>query len=248
MKISLPAVLRVPTRSAWTDRSGFTLVEAMLATMLMAVIMGVLATVTAQWLPNWDRGFLRMQRIELLSSGLDRLVADLAAAEFVSVAGPNENPVFDGSALSVTFVRTALGPNSVTGLEVVRIAETTDERGLALVRTTAPFTPRSVGLNFANPVVIVRAPYRITFSYAGPDGTWRDAWRGAARLPRAVRLLVRDAATSQTLAVSTSTVVRAELPARCAIAKTFDECVARLASTGPEGSRVNAGSGSVQVR
>ena len=64
--------------------AGFTLVEALLATALMGAILAAIATVTAQWLPNWNRGFERVQRVELLALGLERIVADLAAAEFVT--------------------------------------------------------------------------------------------------------------------------------------------------------------------
>lgn len=38
--------------SAWSHRSGFTLIEALVATLLMSIILTALATVTAQWLPN----------------------------------------------------------------------------------------------------------------------------------------------------------------------------------------------------
>ena len=47
------------------------------------------------------------------------------------------------------------------------------------------------------------------------DRVWRETWRGAKQLPRTVRVSVRDAATSRTLAMSTSTFVHAEIPARC---------------------------------
>ena len=230
----------------WSRSAGFTLVEALLATLLMVVILSALATVTAQWLPNWNRGYARLQRAELLAAGLERLVADLAAAEFISAGGANDIPVFDGAELSVTFIRTTLVPNTFTGLEVVQIAETSDDRGPALVRRTAPFAPITGGtrasdqLNFSNPVVVIRAPYRVSFSYAGPDRVWRDTWRGAAQLPRAIRVRVRDAATSVTLAVSTSTLVRAELPARCTVARTIAECP----GIGPSAS--SAGTGGLQ--
>jgi general secretion pathway protein J len=215
--------------SAWSRNAGFTLIEAMLSIVLMVIILGALASVTAQWIPSWDRGFVRLQRGELLAEGLERLIADLAAAEVVSVGtgGPTDKPVFDGTELSVTFVRTALGPNASTGLEVVQIAETRDDGGLALVRRTAPFVPMTAGAEqriFANPVVVVRAPYRVSFSYSGRDRIWRDNWRGATRLPHAIRVRIRDAATSATLAVSTSTLVHAELPARCSGTKSATGC------------------------
>jgi len=117
--------------------------EAMLATVLMVMVLGALASVTSQWLRNWNRGFARVQRVDLWAAGLDRLMADLAAAEVVSGGGEKDMPVFDGAQQAVTFVRTTLGPNYTTGLEVVRIADATDDRGPALVRWTAPFVPQA---------------------------------------------------------------------------------------------------------
>lgn len=198
--------------------SGFTLVEALVALLLMSIIMAALASVTAQWLPSWDRGIGRLQRIETVADGLNRLVTDIAAAEIVS-AGRNAPPLFDGGELSVAFVRTILKPNSSGGLEIVRLAETSDERGPVLVRSTAPFTPDVTGgadaVSFVNPVALIRAPYRVSFSYAGPDRVWRDTWHHETLLPRAVRVRLRDAATSTTLAVSTTALIHAELRASC---------------------------------
>jgi len=76
---------RVASRS---QRAGFTLIEALLATLLMAIIMGALAKVTSQWLRSWDRGFARIQSVDLLAVGLDRLVADVAAAEIIAGSEP----------------------------------------------------------------------------------------------------------------------------------------------------------------
>src|SRR5882724_11730878 len=112
-----------------SDIAGFTMIEALIATALMAAILTALATVTAQWLPNWNRGFARVQRVELLALGLERIVADIAAAEFVTAGANNRQPVFDGNELSVTFLRTALGPNTRPGLELIRIQEIGSDKG-----------------------------------------------------------------------------------------------------------------------
>ena len=50
----------------------------------MVFVIGALATMTREWLRNWDRGFARVQRVDLWAAGLDRVMADLAAAEYVS--------------------------------------------------------------------------------------------------------------------------------------------------------------------
>jgi general secretion pathway protein J len=210
--------------------AGFTLIETLIATALMVAILTALATVTAQWLPNWNRGFVRVQRSDLLALGLERVVADLAAAEFVPPQGSTKRPLFDGAELSVTFVRSALGPNTTSGLEIVRLAEVKDGDGLALVRLRAPFVPLATGtsassqIRFGEPVILVRAPYRISFAYAGPDRIWKDTWRDAIQLPRAVRILLRDSATQQVLSVSTATMIHVESSAECIHANNPNAC------------------------
>jgi general secretion pathway protein J len=216
-----------------TDRvatAGFTLVEMLVATVLMGLILTALATITAQWLPKWNHGIARVQRDELVAVGLERLTVDLAAAEFISSGRDTRKPFFDGTNRSVTFVRTALGPNSGPGLEIVRIAETNSERGPVLVRTQAPFIPGvdRTQFKFGEPVVLLRAPYRLSFSYAGTDRNWREDWREQAQLPDAIKLSVRDAATSRTLAVSTATPIHVEIPIDCIAAKSFADCLALL--------------------
>ena len=217
--------------------AGFTLVEALLAVALMGAILAAIATVTAQWLPNWNRGFARVQSSETLAVGLERIVADLAAAEFVTAGAGIRQPVFDGTELSVTFLRTAIGPNTRPGLELVRIMETGGDKGLTTVRTRARFLPigrdgASVQPAPANPVVLVRAPYRVTFSYAGPDRVWRNVWRGEGELPKAIRVSLRDATTERTLSVSTATLVHAEMPADCVLAEVIADCINRPVAPG----------------
>jgi general secretion pathway protein J len=212
--------------------AGFTLVEALLATALMGAILAAIATVTAQWLPNWNRGFVRVQGTETLAAGLERVIADLAAAEFVTAGANIRQPVFDGTELSVTFLRTAIGPNTRPGLELVRIMETAGEKGLMTVRTHARFMPMGrdgveVQSAPANPVVLIRAPYRLTFAYAGPDRLWRPTWRGEGELPAAIRVQLRDAATDRTLSVSTATLVHANMPADCVLAEVIADCLNR---------------------
>lgn len=196
---------------------GYSLVEALVALALMGFVLGALATVTAQWLPNWNRGFVRLQRAELLDVAVRRVVADISAAEFISPDRTAKGPLFDGDAQGITFVRSAVGPNTRPGLEIVRIGETADPRGPIVVRMRAPFAPdTTVQPHFSGPVVLLRAPYRVSFSYAGTDGRWTSEWHRADRLPRAVQLAIRDAAGERVLAVSTVATVRVELPAECA--------------------------------
>jgi len=196
----------------------------------MAFILAALATITAQWLPNWNHGIARIQRNDHMALGLERLARDLAAAEFIPASQQSRKPYFDGANRSVTFVRTAIGPNKAPGLEIIRIAEVSTEKGPVLVRTRAPFAPGidRTQLSFTEPVVLIRAPYRVSFAYAGADRTWREEWREQIQLPNAVKLIVRDGATHRTLALSSATLIRSEIPVDCIAAKSVSECMTSL--------------------
>ena len=178
-----------------TSIAGFTLIETLIATAMMVAVLGALATVTAQWLPNWNRGFARVQRSDLLALGLERIVADLAAAEFVRPNGQSKEPLFEGAELSVTFVRSALGPNSSRGLEIVRLAEIDRWAQFGVGPVALPFTPLppegSVGSHLQIPPTrwCWCAP-RTGFRSPMPAliALWRSTWSDASRLPRAVRI------------------------------------------------------------
>ncbi len=190
-------------------RAGFSLVEAMAAVALTATIVMGLSSMTGQWLPNWRRGFVDLQHADLLGLGLERLVEDISAAEYVTAWGGASTPLFEGDASEVIFVRSEIGPNSYPRLEVIRLAQINDDRGLALTRMRAPFTPMSPGASaqsfaFGDAVALVRAPFRVTFAYAGPDRVWVDSWKSQKRLPDAVRITVRDTVLNRVLAASTA--------------------------------------------
>jgi general secretion pathway protein J len=214
----------MPQQQQQNEEAGFTLIEALVALALTGLVLSALATLTAQFLPNWNRGIDRIQHSELIGIAMQRIAADLAAAEFIP-AGSDENndkkkkPLFEGTPLSVIFVRTAIGPNAGIGLDVVRIGETTDRGQLVTVRTRTGFTPLpqraspSEQLRLTDPVVLLRAPLRLSFAYAGPDKVFHDDWHDANKLPVAIRLTVRDTTSEHVLAVSTVTPVHVEAPA-----------------------------------
>jgi general secretion pathway protein J len=201
--------------------AGFTLFEALVAVTLTGMILTAIGAITAQWMPGWNRGFMRVQRSELFTVALNRLAADFAASEFVTPNRESKLPIFEGTPSAVTLVRSAVGPNTEPGLEVVRIAEATDRQGVALLRTRTPFAPFGLGdvsasqLKFADPVVLLRAPFRVTFSYSSGDGSWQDTWQNVEQLPAAVRFLVRDTTTGRTLAISSAAVVHVDLQGGC---------------------------------
>jgi len=198
--------------------AGFTLIETLVAIMLFGLVMGALATVTAEWLPNWKRGLLRAQDDQKVAIALERLVSDLSAAQSIAPNRLSKTPLFLGEETSVVFVRSALGPNGSRGLEIVQIAEISDSRGQALVRRRTPFTilpssdPSSEQIKLADPVVLLREPFHVTFSYAGPDGQWMRAWHNVGILPSAVRFSIRNGKSGSAL-ISTATRIHVDMMA-----------------------------------
>jgi general secretion pathway protein J len=222
-------MLTEPTRQ--TPQSGFTLIETLAAMALMGLIISVLFALTSQWLPNWNRGLDRIQRSESISIALDRISADIAASEFIRPDGQTKLVVFDGSETSITLARTSLGPNAPRGLDLVRIAETGDRNGEALTRTRAAFTPGAAAApSFADPVVLLRAPYCVSFSYAGSDRIWKPSWRDAEALPAAVLLTVQDAVTGRTLPISRIAVIHVSAPADSVCGQAETNCAAAPAA------------------
>jgi general secretion pathway protein J len=227
-------------------QSGFTLLETLAAMALMGLIISVLLAMTSQWLPNWNRGLDRIQRSEVVSVALDRISADIAASEFIRPDGQTKTVLFDGSETSITLARTSLGPNAPRGLDLVRIAESSDRNGAALTRTRAAFAPEAAAApNFADPVVLLRTPYRVSFSYAGGDRVWRPSWRDAETLPAAVLLTVQDAVTGRTLPISRIAIVHVSAAADSVCSQSDSNCATtpaapadatiRHASNGPLG-------------
>jgi general secretion pathway protein J len=89
--------------------------------------------------------------------------------------------------------------------------------------------PSDAQIRFADQVVLIRSPFRVTFSYAGPDQVWQPNWRGQMQLPDRIRIAMRDSATGQVLGVSSAAIVHVSAPAECARARSATACLtARL--------------------
>ena len=223
-----------------TSQSGFTLIETLAAMALMGLIISVLVAITSQWLPNWNRGLDRIQRSESVSVALDRISADIAASEFVRMDGKTKTVLFDGSESAITLARTALGPNAAGGLDLVRIAESGDRSGVVLIRTRATFAPEAAAPSFVEPVVLLRTPYRVSFSYAGADRVWKPSWRDAESLPAAVLLTVHDTVSGRTLPISRIAVIHVSAPADSVCSTADNNCAAT--SPGPANGTIRRAS------
>ncbi|GLH76055.1 hypothetical protein SSBR45G_09630 [Bradyrhizobium sp. SSBR45G] len=185
-------------RSARSHQAGFALIEALGALAIAGIVLSALLAVTAQWLPAWKRGLDRMQRAEMVAAALRRAGDDFAAAQFVSLNREQKGPLFIGQEFSALFVRGELGPNAGHGLDVVRIGDDGARNERAVLRARAPFEPAPIGqsaadrFRFGDPVVLLSAPFRMSFAYADRTMAWTSEWRDANKLPFAVRMTVHD--------------------------------------------------------
>lgn len=197
-------------KTTTTGASGFSLIEALAAVALTATILIAVSAIAGQWLPTWNRGFVNLQQADLLEIGIERVAEDVSAAEYVTPSADRPTPLFEGDATSVTFLRSATGPDAYPHLEIVRIAKGGNDRGSALVRTRQQFAPQAP-FALGDPVALVPAPLRVSFAYAGPDRVWVTNWKGQQRLPDAVRIEVHDAA-NRVLAATTAVRLKVTAP------------------------------------
>ena len=214
--------------------AGFSLIEALAAVALTATILLAIAAVAGQWLPNWNRGFVNLQRADLLEIGLERIALDVSAAEYITPSADRPAPLFEGDATSVTFVRSATGPDAYPHLEIVRIAQGKDDRGPAMMRTRKQFAPQ-LPFAFGDPVALIRAPLRVSFAYAGRDRVWVPNWKSQQRLPDAVRIEIRDAA-NRVLAASTAAGLKVTAPGVPRLEAQANAAAQSSAANSPAGS------------
>jgi general secretion pathway protein J len=202
--------MTLPVRSG--RNAGFTLLEALGAIALMGVVLWSLSIISSQWLHSWRSTHDRLQRIEAVMMALDRIAADIGEAGFVRMGNGSKPVVFEGHSSEITFVRTAIGPNTRGGLELVRIGESMADRGEVVARSRVAFVPGTLEVDPASsPVVLLRRPFRLSFEFAGSDGIWRADWQGEEKLPWAVRVTVLDGSGRRKIARVAA--IHARLPA-----------------------------------
>ena len=210
------------TRNA--DVAGFSLLEALIALALTAMVLGALGAVSRNWLPNWMHGFNQLQNQERFAIALRRLASDLSASEFVPARPDSRDPLFEGDADSITFVRSTLGPNSTAGLEIVRFVQVREGSSYLLVRSSAPYGLIAGGESaqkIQEFTTVLRSADRFSFAYSGRDRIWRDTWEQQPHLPARIRIIVQGPKETITTAVS----VHSEIPIECLSSNSLETCL-----------------------
>lgn len=204
--------------------AGFTLLEALAALAIAAVIIVATAGLVSSVARHFDRGTRSVTGAEHLMLAVDRLARDFGAARFVQRTGEDgtAKAAFLAEPAKIVFVSgggIGAGPQ---GEEVVTLTIEDTDAGQRLVRRRAAWLGPRMRLEDAtpqDPVVLVEGRLDIAFAFARktPEGplAWGNAWTGESSLPRAVRLILRDHASGADVLAEANFLVRADAAAVC---------------------------------
>lgn len=168
--------------------AGFTLVEALVALMLLVALTAVLVPLAGQLLRTWSGGSVRAGRTDAVTAALGQLRRDTALAR-AYVSGSAETPrvLFSGSPAGFTLV--THGPD---GPAVVTIATVTRPDGVSLLRTSGPLANLEGGQARQTRVGLLSRPLGARFSYRDRTGARRSTWEARTSLPAAVGVTFLD--------------------------------------------------------
>jgi prepilin-type N-terminal cleavage/methylation domain-containing protein len=221
-------------------RQGFTLVEVLAAFAIASVIIVATAALMRSVVMSFDRGTNRVNGAERLLLAADRLANDIGSARFVKQITPGGTvAAFRGNSTKIMFVgaggidpgqrRSGVG---APGEEVVSIAIEHAGDTTEVVRRRGPWLgsrARFEDVLLRDEVVLVEGLFDASFVFArtNPDGTiaWSDSWTDTQRLPRLVKLNLRERASGIDLFGGAEFVIHADAPAPCARAGAAVECV-----------------------
>lgn len=183
---------------------GFTLVEVVLAMVLLATMMLLLYSGLSFALRSWDAGEANGRRFADRRVAENFLRRELSELFPMRWKDPMEVKVaFDGQPQSLRFVSSRapgiqLGGLSLVGLELEEGAER-GRRNLVMRRAMPDDAARDFGpLAKGEAHVILEDVDSVSFSYFGAENDfsepqWFDAWKFPGRIPQVVRMRVRTA-------------------------------------------------------
>ncbi|MCU0830245.1 MAG: type II secretion system protein GspJ [Rhizobiaceae bacterium] len=212
------------TRRIHRKSRGFTLIEALAALALGALLFGLIAQFTGAWLGRWRDVVMVSSRQDAALVVLDRMADDIGAAMPFVAASETPTMRFDieGAADRITFVRAAIGFNARSGLDRVTY-RVGDSGGInALIRQRRNAAP---GGGAGENLPLLRGDIRMALTYFDERGTAQASWDRDDRLPAAIRI---DLSSQTPRPWARTMVVRlnATWPAACGSARYSAQCVA----------------------
>ncbi|MPZ56885.1 MAG: hypothetical protein GEU91_10400 [Rhizobiales bacterium] len=181
---------------------------------IAVAIVALLAQFTSQTLRNWNRGESTIAVMEMLTSGLGRLKADLTLALPMRVPGTdNPSVLFSGDAGKLMFVAaTGFGAGD-RGLELISITVAREEDGIVVVRERGPVSTAPGPLR--DPVILLRGRMQVQFTYRDDDGQVLTNWSNRPQLPKAVAVNVFNTAGVSVFPVPLLITLPTNLAAAC---------------------------------
>jgi general secretion pathway protein J len=233
-------VIAIPAHRVPLGREGFTLLEVLAALAIGSVIIFSTATLTRNVAFHFDRGTRGVNEGERLVLVAERLAADFGSARFLLRPTPTGLvSTFTGEPAKIVFVTAGGVASGPQGEEIVSLTAEDGETGTSrLVRRRAAWLgPRTrfETETLQDDVTLIEGKIDIGFGFGRfePDRTliWSNSWTGELRLPRSVRVTLRDRTTGIDLLRGADFVIRSDASRACAEANAKSSCLSVTASS-----------------
>lgn len=208
-------------------KPGFTLLETILSLALTAIIIGMLATLSRQWLSSWSLGADRMDQMEAIILAENRLASDIAAALPFSQGPDRQSDFFLVTETELVLISEPRKADATDQLIVVRY-QSDPERGV--IRSTARYNSK-LPLRmqaFTSGIPLLPPQFQISFSYESEDG---DVLMAQQSLFLPARIFIKFLSPARNALSDFAISIRSHLPAVCSRVSSIKDC--RAQSQGP---------------
>ena len=168
---------------------GFTLIELMLASLIISLIVASVYGSFRGGLQAWREGNTRVERHQMIQITLEEMARQLRAAY---IAPNNSDIGFTGNPVGMDFVYASLpsdrqqpGGNGLWRVSYRLVEEEEDQLG-KLVREQR-MTPYTAEIPLTSSEEVIDSVFDLSFQYYGRDG-WEESWHSNRDLPQTVRI------------------------------------------------------------
>ncbi len=190
------------SRSRKRTEAGTTLIEALAALAITALLVAVFVPFVSQIIGRWTTGQKVVEDADQVMRAIVRLQAEFATAERVTTPaadGTTVNLYFRGDSDAVVFAHALPGTTPPTQLETVAFTIDAADGATVLVRRTGDFAAEQIGADprtLKSPNAVISGAYRMHFDYVAADGTRLPEWHARPDPPARVELTLQPAAAT----------------------------------------------------